>query len=67
MSDEAQSKIKAMYDNAISEISGSKVLTAGLIEYLENNKANISTGDKTEFLRILDIIIEVSRKDLEEE
>lgn len=67
MDDEAQARIKAWYDNAISEISGNNVLTAGLIEYLESAKANIQTADKAEFIRLLDIIIEVSRKDLEEE
>lgn len=67
MDSEAKAKIDAWYTNAFSEISGSKVLTADLIKYLEENKANINTSNHDEFIRILDIIIEVSRKDLEEE
>lgn len=65
--DEAVTKrITAWYTPAVSEVAGDKVLSKDLIDYLEANKANIKANNQAEFNRLLDIIIEVSKKDLED-
>lgn len=80
MDEDVTAQITAWYTTAVSELTGEKVLSAELIKYLENN-ANIQfkgeftyTDNGTEvkfdnerFNNILSSIIEVSKKDLEEE
>ena len=60
-----KSRIDTWYTNAVTELSGSDVLSAKFIEYLKDNKGSIVvSGDSAEFNRILDIIIKVSEEDL---
>ncbi len=80
MDEEITAKITAWYTTAITELTGEKVLSKDLIDYLKANKTNIQfsgeftyTEDGAEvkfnsekFLTILDAIIEVSEKDIEE-
>lgn len=66
MDDAVTKRISAWYTPAVTEKSGEKVLSADLINYLETNKANIKANNQAEFNRLLDIIIEVSKKDLED-
>lgn len=80
MDEDVTNQISAWYTTAVSELTGEKVLSAELIDYLENI-ANIEfkgeftyTDNGTEvkfdnerFNNILASIIEVSKKDLEEE
>lgn len=80
MDEEITAKITAWYTAAVTELTGEKVLSKDLIDYLKANKTNIQfsgeftyTEDGAEvkfnsekFLTILDAIIEVSEKDIEE-
>jgi len=61
---ELESRINQWYTNAVSELSGTDVLTRQFIDYLKENRANIKSTD-SEYNRILDIIIDISEKDLE--
>lgn len=66
MDEDVTKRITAWYTPAVSEVTGDKVLSKDLIDYLEANKANIKANNQAEFNRLLDIIIEVSKKDLED-
>lgn len=66
MDEKADAKIKAWYDNAVTELSGNKVASKLLIDYIKQIKNDIKTDD-TNYFTILDIIINVSEKDLQEE
>lgn len=62
---EVKARIDAWYTNAVTEVSGEDVLSANLIQYLKDNKANIQAENQAEYLRLLDIIVEISERDLE--
>lgn len=81
MDEEVTDQISAWYSEAVTELTGEKVLTEDLIEYIEANRSNIQLKgefnytdngtevkfDSAKFNAILDSILEVSKKDLVEE
>lgn len=64
MDEDVTKRISAWYTPAVTEVSGEKVLSADLIAYLEENKGNIKANNQEEFNALLKIVIDVSKKDL---